>query len=104
MTKVKRKLGGRVCVAGAEYEWHLSREPRHCGPDGWKGIAVAVHLVDGQREAILEWSMPWEKSRSIPSHQRPTVSVAMIEKGVAAALEAGWVPTSRGRPVTIEIE
>jgi hypothetical protein len=103
MRNVKRSLSGRVTAFNGEYEWRLYREPQWCTMDGWKGLAVAVKHVEGQREAILEWPMPSLTSKSVPSRQRPQISRAMLEQGIATALEAGWEPLSRGRPFTITL-
>src|SRR5450432_3231352 len=89
MANFKRDIGGRTIYAGAEYEWRLRREPQWCTVDGWKGVALAIRHVNGQREAILEWPFSGTHSKSVPHRQRPTVSPAMLEKGIATALQAG---------------
>ena len=104
MTKFKRDLTGIAVVDGEKFEWRVYREPQWCTTDGWKGLALVFRHIDGQREAIVEWPMPKSGSNSVPYRQRPTVSSEMVKRGVLAAINAGWDPLSRGRPISVSVE
>jgi len=100
-----RDLTGSVEIDGQKYDWAVQREPQWCTADGWRGMAVVLRLRDAQREAILEFPMPSARRSKLQPHlRRPQVNQRIIENGIRAALEAGWEPTSRGKPVTFEVD
>jgi hypothetical protein len=100
-----RDLSGTIEVDGLEYQWAVQREPQWCTVDGWRGMTVSVKLHNAQREAILEFPMPSNRrSKLQPQLRRPQVNRRIVENGVRAALAAGWEPTSRGRPITFEVD
>ena len=99
-----RNLAGAVDVDGQSYKWELQREPQWCTADGWRGMTIAVRQVGAQREAILEFPMPKHTSNGSPQRQRPTVNDTVAMNGVRAALAAGWVPTSRGKPIVYIVD
>ncbi len=104
MANFNRHLTGHAMVAGEQFHWHVHREPQWCEIDGWKGLALAVRHVDGQRRAILEWPMPRPRSSGVPYRQRPEVPAVMVQQGIASAIAAGWDPMSQGKSVKIIIE
>jgi hypothetical protein len=104
MRNAKRTLEGQVVLDGEEYAWRLHREPQWCTADGWRGLVIAVNHVAGQREVLLEWPMPKRGSHSVPYRQRPKVDVANLQRAVRTALEAGWEPLSRGKPIAVLVE
>lgn len=100
-----RDLAGTIEFEGLQYEWSIQREPQWCAVDGWKGMAIALRAHGAPREAILEFPMPpARRSKLQPQLRRPQVNKRIIENGVRAALLAGWVPTSRGKPVVFEVD
>lgn len=64
-------------------------------------MVLAVRHVDGQREALVEWPMPKVASNSVPYRQRPKIDAPLLNQAVTAAIEAGWEPLSRGKPVNV---
>jgi len=104
MRNAKRTLHGEVMVDGQEYAWRLHREPQWCTADGWRGMVVAVNHTDGQREALLEWPMPKGGSHSVPYRQRPKIDLPLLKQAIRKALEAGWEPLSRGKPIAVLVE
>ena len=102
MRNSKRTLDGQVAVDEMEFTWRLHREPQWCTVDGWRGMVIAVTRTDGQREALIEWPMPERgKSRSVQYRQRPKVDTLTLTTGIRTAIEAGWDPSSRGKPVQV---
>src|SRR4051794_28282680 len=101
MRNAKRTLQGQVAVDGQEYAWRLHREPQWCTADGWRGMVIAVNHIDGQREALLEWQMPKSGSHSVPYRQRPKVDGPVLKAAIRKAIEAGWEPLSRGKPLAV---
>jgi hypothetical protein len=68
-------------------------------------MIVSLRLHNAQREAILEFPMPSNRrSKLQPQLRRPQVNRRIVENGVRAALAAGWGPTSRGKPITFEVD
>jgi uncharacterized membrane-anchored protein len=88
-------------VDGEEYAWRLHREPQWCTADGWRGLVLAVNHIDGQREALFEWPMPKSGSHSVPYRQRPKVDAPLLKVAIRKAIEDGWEPQSRGKPVSV---
>lgn len=96
-------LAGSIDVDGESYEWELRREPQWSDIDGWKGMAIALHQKDTQRGALLEFPPP---KRLLKGLQRGRLQIndAIIARGIRAALEAGWEPTSRGKPMVFTVD
>jgi len=100
-----RNLGGTIKVDGLDYQWTLRREPQWCTIDGWKSMAIALRLQDAQREAILEFPMPpARRSKLQPQLRRPQINQRIIENGIRFACGSGWDPTSRGKPLVLEVD
>lgn len=100
-----RNLSGTVEVDGLQYDWAIQREPQWCTSDGWRGMTIILRARDAQREAILEFPMPpARRSKLQPQLRRPQINPRIIENGVRAALAAGWLPASRGKPVAFEVD
>ncbi len=104
MRNAKRTESGRISVDGEDFAWRLHREPQWCTADGWRGMVLAVRHVDGQREALVEWPMPKAASHSVPYRQRPKIDAPLLNRAVTAAIQAGWQPLSRGKPVSVLVE
>lgn len=97
------RLAGIVEVDGFQYEWGLRREPHWDDFEGWKGMTVALLQKDTQREALLEFPPP---KRLLKGFQRGRLQIndAILARGIRAALLAGWVPASRGKPVVFMVD
>lgn len=102
MTKIHR-LSGTVDVGGLQYEWELRSEPHWSEFDGWKGMTVALQRKNAQRGALLEFPAP---KRLIRGMQRGRLQIgdAVVIRGIQAALDAGWEPDSRGKPMVFEVD
>lgn len=48
--------------------------------------------------------MPKTASNSVPYRQRPKIDALLLGQAVNAAIEAGWEPLSRGKPVKVLVE
>lgn len=96
-------LAGIIHVDGETYEWELRREPQWSDIDGWKGMAIALQQKDTRRGALLEFPPP---KRLLKGLQRGRLQIndAIITRGIRAALEAGWEPSSRGKPMVFTVD
>lgn len=96
-------LSGIILVDGVRYEWELRREPQWSDIDGWKGMTVSLLQQDMQRGALLEFPPP---KRLLKGLQRGRLQIndAIVSRGVRAALEAGWEPSSRGKPMVFMVD
>lgn len=94
---------GSVDVDGFTYEWELRREPQWSDIDGWKGMAIALLQKDMQRGALLEFPPPKRLLKGL-QRGRFQINDAMIARGIRAALEAGWEPGSRGKPMVFTVD
>lgn len=99
-----RALHGVIEVDGLKFEWELQREPQWCTADGWRGMTVVLRQEDAQREAVLEFPMPRGPGNGSPQRRRPKLNDGIVANGVRAALSAGWVPSSRGKPVVFMVD
>lgn len=102
MTKIQ-KLSGIVDVDGFQYEWELRSEPQWGESDGWKGMTVALLRRHTQRGALLEFPPPKRLLKGM-QRGRLQVSDAVIIRGIQAALQAGWEPASRGKPIVFVVD
>jgi hypothetical protein len=103
------KLSGIVEVDGLPYEWELRSEPQWSesqsrnGSEGWKGMTVALQRKHTQREALLEFPPPKRLLKGM-QRGRLQISDAVVMRGIRAALDAGWDPESRGKPVVFMVD
>ena len=68
-------------------------------------MTITLRARDAQREALIEFPMPSaRRSKLQPQLRRPQINPRIIENGVRAALAAGWLPASRGKPVIFEVD
>ncbi|WP_397594987.1 hypothetical protein [Sphingorhabdus sp.] len=102
MTK-NHRLSGTVDVGGFLYEWELRSEPQWSECEGWKGMTVALLRQHTQRGALLEFPAP---KRLMKGMQRGRLQIgdAIVIRGIQAALQAGWEPSSRGKPMVFEVD
>jgi len=92
-----------IVVDGITYAWEIQREPQFSDLDGWKGMTVSLLQHDTQRAALLEFPPPKRLLKGLP-RGRLQISDAMLTRGVRAALQAGWDPESRGKPVVFMVD
>ncbi|MCE2843183.1 MAG: hypothetical protein ACK44O_06575 [Novosphingobium sp.] len=97
------KLSGIVDVDGFQYEWELRSEPQWSEFDGWKGMTVALLRRHTQRGALLEFPPPKRLMKGM-QRGRLQVSDPVIIRGIQAALNAGWDPASRGKPMVFVVD
>jgi hypothetical protein len=102
MTNINR-LSGIVDVGGFHYEWEVRSEPQWCDSEGWKGVTVALLLKHTQREALLEFPPPKRLLKGM-QRGRLQISDAIVSRGIQAALDAGWDPASRGKPMVFTVD
>jgi hypothetical protein len=97
------KLSGIVDVDGLPYEWELRSEPQWSESEGWKGMTVALLRKSTQRGAMLEFPPPKRLLKGM-QRGRLQISDAILSRGIRAALQAGWEPTSRGKPMVFMVD
>lgn len=97
------KLSGIVDVDGLQYEWELRSEPQWGESEGWKGMTVALLRKHTQRGALLEFPPPKRLMKGM-QRGRLQISDATLSRGIRAALQAGWEPESRGKPVVFMVD
>jgi len=97
------RLAGTVIIDALPHDWELRREPKWSESEGWKGMAVALVRQGAPREALLEFPTPKRLLKGLPP-SRLQISDALVSRGIRAALQAGWEPMSRGKPVVIVVD
>lgn len=102
MSKI-HKQSGLVTVGDSQYEWELRSEPQWAESEGWKGMTVALLRKHTQRGALLEFPPPKRLLKGM-QRGRPQVSEAVVMRGIQAALDAGWEPESRGKPMVFMVD
>lgn len=102
MTNIHR-LSGIVDVGGLRYEWEVRSEPQWRESEGWKGVTVALLQQHTQRGALLEFPPPKRLLKGM-QRGRLQISDAIVSRGIQAALDAGWEPTSRGKPMVFMVD
>ncbi|MBC2665311.1 hypothetical protein H7F51_07250 [Novosphingobium flavum] len=102
MTNLHR-LAGIVDVDGLQYEWELRSEPQWGESEGWKGMTIALLRKHTQRGALLEFPPPKRLLKGM-QRGRLQISDATVSRGIRAALQAGWEPESRGKPMVFIVD
>lgn len=97
------KTAGIVEVDGRHYEWELRSEPQWGDAEGWRGMTVGLLRQHTQREALLEFPPPKRLVKGLP-RGRLQISDALVSRGIRAALQAGWEPASRGKPMVFSVD
>ncbi|MDT0508573.1 hypothetical protein [Novosphingobium sp. MMS21-SN21R] len=97
------RYSGTVEVGGQQYEWELRNEPQWSEFEGWKGMTIALLQKNTQRGALLEFPPP---KRLLKGLQRGRLQIgdAIVSRGIQAALNAGWEPASRGKPMVFTVD
>lgn len=103
MQHITRDTSGTVEVEGDVYVWHLRSQPRPLAGGRWEGVTVTLRHQDFKREAIVQFPPPL-RPNGRPDVEKQLVNVEHVRNAVAAAIEAGWNPTSRGKPVSFEVD
>lgn len=98
-----RETSGTVEVDGETYEWEVRRQPQPKAGGKWDGMAVTLRLVDFKREAIVQFPMPM-RPNGRPDMEKQRINVDAVRNAVTAVIEAGWNPTSRGRPMVFDVD
>ena len=105
MAQKTRKPELEIAVDGQSYVWRVQRQPVwSTDAAGWRGMALAVRHVEGQREAVLEFPPSPPPRRGTPLIQPGQLPVQIVARAIAAAIAAGWNPLSRGKTVTISVD
>ena len=101
----KRAMEATTTVGGQEIHWVLRSEPQWTPDGGYKGVTFSVHLADMKhRELILEFPYPQPKVHGYQFPAKPKVLPEKVDAAIQQAIDAGWRPTSRGRPIIFEVE
>lgn len=90
-----------LTIAGTTYQWELRHGPG-TWPDGTpRGLSISVWAEKDQtRELILDF--PFRRyAATNPSQEELEES---LTEAIPVALDAGWVPDSRGRRFRLELE
>jgi hypothetical protein len=83
-----------VKVEGETYQWELRHGWGAAPGAGYRGVSVSVWVRRHQtRELILDF--PFSTFGQEPP--QATKLLAAVERSIPRAIEAGWVPDSRGR-------
>jgi hypothetical protein len=97
------RFSGTVDVDGQQYEWELRSEPQWSESEGWKGLTIALLQKHTQRGALLEFPPPKRLLKGL-QRGRLQISDAIVSRGIQAALNAGWEPASRGKPMVFMVD
>ncbi len=105
MTRTRQNGEYEIEVDGDPYVWRLQRRPQWSSDaNEWRGMAIAVRHKEGQREAMLEFPPGKQPRFGAPQLQASHIAPALVAKGIASAIVAGWEPLSRGKTVAIVVD
>ena len=105
MARTKLRPEFEIEVGGEPYVWRLQRQPQWSSDTAdWRGMAIAVRLKEGQREAVLEFPPGPQRRFGSPQLHAAQIKPELVAKAVASAIAAGWDPLSRGKTVTIAVD
>lgn len=97
------ETSGTVEVDGEPYCWTLRRQPRPTTGNQWEGMAVTLRHQDCKREAIVQFPPPL-RANGRPDTEKQFVNTDRVRNAVAAVIEAGWDPFSRGKAVSFDVD
>lgn len=98
-----RETSGVVEVDGETYEWEIRRQPQPKSGGKWDGMALTLRLKDFKREAVVQFPMPL-RPNGRPDQEKQRINVEAVRNAVTAIIEAGWDPTSRGKPMVFDVD
>ncbi len=98
-----RDASGTVEVDGDTYEWEIRRQPRPLAGGKWDGMALTLRLKDFRREAVVQFPMPMG-ANGRPVMEKQRINVDAVRTAVSSVIEAGWNPTSRGKPMVFDVD
>ena len=98
-----RETSGTVEVDGEIYEWEIRRQPQPKSGGKWDGMALTLRLKDFKREAVVQFPMPM-RPNGRPDQEKQRINVEAVRNAVTAIIEAGWDPTSRGKPMVFDVD
>lgn len=105
MARSKQSPEFGIEVDGEPYVWRLHRQPQWSSDTAdWRGMAIAVRHKEGQREAVLEFPMGPQPRYGAPQLKSSQIALALVAKGIASAILAGWEPLSRGKTIPIIVD
>ena len=105
MARTKQSPEFEIEVGGEPYVWRLQRQPQWSRDTaGWRGMAIAVRHMEGQREAVLEFPPGPERKYGAPHLHASQIAPELVAKAIASAITAGWEPLSRGKTVAIVVD
>lgn len=105
MARTKQSSDLEIAVGGEPYIWRLHRQPGWSSDNGTRhGMAIAVRHRDWQREAVVEFPPGPEPKYGAPMLKPAQISLDLVAKAIASAIEAGWEPMSRGKTVAIVVD
>ena len=105
MARTKHSSGLEIEVDGEPYVWRLHRKPQWSSDAAsWRGMAIAVRHMEGQREAVLEFPPGAQPRYGAPQLQSSQIAPELVAKAIASAIVAGWEPLSRGKTVSIVVD
>ena len=86
MAKTKHSPGFEIEVGGEPYVWRLHRQPQWSSDTaGWRGMAIAVRHLEGQREAVIEFPPGGQPRFGAPQLQASHIAPALVAKAIASA-------------------
>ena len=105
MARTKQIPEFEIEVGGERYVWRLQRLPQWSSDTAaWRGKAIAVRHMEGQREAVLEFPPGPQPRFGAPQLKASQIAPDLVAKAIASAIAAGWEPLSRGKTVTIVVD
>ncbi|HEY0052096.1 MAG TPA: hypothetical protein VGB49_01655 [Caulobacteraceae bacterium] len=105
MARPKQSPEFEIEVDGEPYVWRLQRLPQWSSDvKAFRGKVIAVRHKEGKREATLEFPPEPQPKYGAPLLRVEQIDPQIVATGIAAAIEAGWEPMSRGKTVAIMVD
>ncbi len=105
MARSKQSPEFEIEVGGEPYVWRLQRQPQWSSDiAGWRGMAIAVRHLEGQREAVIEFPAGPQPKFGAPHLKPAQIAPELVVRAITSAIAAGWSPLSRGKTVAIVVD
>ncbi len=92
-------------VDGEPFLWRLQRQPQWSSDtNSYRGMALALRHKEGQREAVVEFPAGQQPRYGAPLLKPAQIAPELVARAITSAIEAGWLPLSRGKTVAIVVD
>ncbi|RKN07212.1 hypothetical protein [Streptomyces radicis] len=97
-----RKGARRIVVDGTAYRWRVRHKPSYCQALAWSPCTFAVEHADAAGTTLVVTTGQPHPGNWLGREARPVLP-SDVARAVQLALRQGWIPTTPGPPVRLDL-